>query len=126
MRRFVYAIVIFVLLVVLCSTAYGYLFRTAHAYSEELLEVDAYAYQDDFNRCYDAVLSLHNRWEVSAAILGTYISHEDLNEIDRLFSNAVQYAKNEALSEYLVASRELNCMILRLPDNEMPIVKNIF
>lgn len=125
MKRVIIACIILTLLITSCFLSYNYVDKTTNGLSEHLQKAAKAVSENDFSLAGEQMQKVYNHWSESSSKLSSLCRHNEIDDIERLFQRANQAVLNEDKNDSLVQIKELNMMLLHLPEMETPCLSNI-
>ncbi len=125
MKRVIIACVLSILLIASCFISYNYIDKTTNGLSEHLQKAAKAVDIHDFSTAHKQMEKVYNHWCESSSLLSSLCRHNEIDDIERLFQRANQAVLNEDKNDSLIQIKELNMMLLHLPEMETPCLSNI-
>lgn len=126
MKRLCIAIALLAGMIWGCFLSYQTLDRTTAELAGQVAKTDALLSSGAWEEAYAALQESYYSWERRQPLLGALVRHNELDDIENLFLRAMQAMDNADENEYRLQSRELQGMLLHLPEMEQPVTQNIF
>lgn len=125
MKRVIAACFILSFLITACFLSYNYIDKTTNTLSEHLQKASKAITQNDFLSANEQMQKVYNHWSESSSKLSSLCRHNEIDDIERLFQRANQAVLNWDKNDSLVQIKELNMMLLHLPEMEKACLSNI-
>ena len=125
MKRVIAACFILSFLVTACFLSYNYIDKTTNGLSEHLQNASKAVSVYDFSSAHEQMEKIYNHWSKNSSRLSSLCRHNEIDDIERLFQRANQAVLNKDKNDSLVQIKELNMMLLHLPEMETPCLSNI-
>lgn len=125
MKRVIIACALLFFLVASCFLSYSYITAKTHQLSDHLDNASKAVNINDFETAQAQMKKVYNHWSESSSQLSSLCRHNEIDDIERLFQRANQAVLNEDKNDALSQIRELNMMLLHLPEMETPCLSNI-
>lgn len=125
MKRVIIACFLFFSLIIACFLSYNYITDKTHQLSEHLNNASKAVSEDNFSLANEQMKKVYNHWSDSSSYLSSLCRHNEIDDIERLFQRANQAVLNQDKNDALSQIRELNMMLLHLPEMETPCLSNI-
>ena len=125
LKRVIIACVLSILLIASCFISYNYIDKTTNGLSEHLQKAAKAVDIHDFSTAHKQMEKVYNHWSESSSLLSSLCRHNEIDDIERLFQRANQAVLNEDKNDSLIQIKELNMMLLHLPEMETPCLSNI-
>ena len=125
MKRVWISVGLIILMIAGCFASQNYLNQVTKQLADVIYQADQLAQEDNMSASAELVYSSYRKWKEKESILGAIIRHQEMDQIESLYLRALQNANNQDKNEYLVQSKELQGLLLHLPDMELPKIKNL-
>lgn len=125
MKRVITACFLMIFLIGSCFISYNYINKTTKLLSNHLNAASDAINLHDFTAAQVQMKKLYAHWSESSEKLSSLSRHNEIDDIERLFQRAGQAVLNHDKNEALSQIRELNAMLLHLPEMERPTLSNI-
>lgn len=126
MRRLIIAIVLMTLLIVSCFAGYAALDSLSTEAARRVSVADTLVSAEDFPGANTALRDAYTFWRSKQPMLGAVVRHNELDDIENLFQRAMQSLEDRQVIEYRLHARELQSMLLHVPEMERPTIQNVF
>ncbi len=124
MSRFITAIIIFIIIIVVCIVSLSYVSNKESVLLIYIDDMEQHAQNNDMQNALESAIAFSNQLNKIQSRIIMLMRHETINELIVQTSKLVAYAKTGNISEYLAQVYCVRALLIHTCEDEKPLIHN--